>query len=272
MTLQQTQEFFHDLCFAKDFSFNEKNLSRYFGIEQTNFLLSQDMERHLIYRTLVEDNIASVLHAAYPVLFSLFEDDPSQKIIRGFLHQHKPLSNIFREIPSDFFNFIKSRAPVLNDWHPAFTELADLEFSEFKLGFEKTIPIVPEFKSELTLANVHVILNPHLILKSFLHPVHNITTQTNLKTFTPSKTHLVICRDPETFDIHRHHLNDTAFHLLLLFKKNPHRKILKILELLPQQINNPDLVPILVDVPFFLKELCDKKIVVALTNKGVNYG
>lgn len=263
MSLVQTQRLFHDLCFSKKFSFNKKTLLKYTDESQTNFLLTQDQERHLIYRELLEANIFSVLKTAYPILFSVLDD--SQNLLRDFLHHHKARDNFYRHCARDFLDFIKTSPPKPFLQNQILQELADYEWSCFDLNFQKNFSGHLNSTQELPLEEARLVFNPNLFLKDYGFPVHKMTGETKWNRILPEKSFLLIYRHPKSLETQSLVLNKNSHLFLKIARERPRENFRNLLEFISNQMDNTAQASLTNDALFFLKLLLDKGIVLALT-------
>lgn len=268
MSLLQTQKLFHELCFARDFFCNQKNLESFVTGDQASFFLSQAKERHLVYRELVENNVNTVLATCFATLFQILSPEECRFLIRDFLHRHKIKSNIYRHIARDFLDYLHTIQPAPLEAHPQLADLADYEWHSFDLGFKENFADDFKTNSDLLLESARLVFNPHLYLKSYNTPVHIITSRDALAHTAGPHTHLLLYRHPTTFSIHTQILNPLSHRFLNYSLEHPKENLRNILEFIFLGHENDVDQSLTDDLLVFVKSLFDKRIVLALVDSA----
>ena len=132
-----------------------------------------------IYRDLIYNNIESFIASGFPVLRSVFADEPWHRMVRDFVHHHASKSPYFLEISQEFLQYLQNQradcADSAND--PAFLlELAHYEWVELALdvsdeAFPAGLVLEGDLEAVLDMAPV---VSPLAWSLSYQFPVHRI--------------------------------------------------------------------------------------------------
>ncbi|WP_295802356.1 putative DNA-binding domain-containing protein [uncultured Microbulbifer sp.] len=132
-----------------------------------------------IYRDLIYNNIESFIAGGFPVLRSLYGDEPWHRLVRDFVQRHRCKSPYFLEISQEFLHYLEHERADSPDSanDPAFLrELAHYEWVELALDVsEETFPpgLVVEGDRE-TVLELSPVLSPLAWSLSYQFPVHRI--------------------------------------------------------------------------------------------------
>jgi uncharacterized protein len=189
------------------------------------------VSRMAIYREIVFNNIFDSVSACFPVCKSILGTRAWRKLLRVFFANHQANSPIFREIPQQFLQFLKT----VEDLPDFFKQLAHYEWVELAVSAQQAEVI--KLRSKSDLLNGKPVLAPASMLLEYDCAVHKISKR-NLPTNT-EKTYLLVFRNAECL-VKFIELNAMTFQLLNLIKEN---KLTgkQILTRLAKEIKHPDI-------------------------------
>jgi len=194
--------------------------------------------RMAIYRRLFFNNVNSLLAGNFPVLRSLYEDDPWLQLVREFYAEHRCQTPLFPEIAKEFLRYLQERERHPGD-PPFLLELAHYEWVELALSLdEREIDDVPADPSGDLLSGAPV-LSPLAWALSYRYPVHRI--QPDFRPVEPpaAATHLLVYRD-RSDSVKFMQLNDVTRLLLQQFHETPQLSGREHLQRVAENIRHPD--------------------------------
>ncbi len=167
--------------------------------------------RMAIYREIVFNNIFGSVSACFPVCKSVLGARAWRKIVRAFFANHQASSPIFREIPQQFLQFLKTveNLPVY------LQQLAHYEWVELAVSAQQTE--AKKLSKKADLLNEKPVLAPAHILLAYDYAVHKISKRNTPK--TTESTYLLVFRNTEN-KVKFIELNPMTFQLLSLIEKN----------------------------------------------------
>ena len=132
-----------------------------------------------IYRDLIYNNIESFIASGFPVVRSLYADEPWHRMVRDFVQRHASKSPYFLEISQEFLHYLQSqRADCVDSANdPAFLlELAHYEWVELALDVsDDAFPAGLELAGDLEAVLDRVpVVSPLAWSLSYQFPVHRI--------------------------------------------------------------------------------------------------
>jgi hypothetical protein len=167
--------------------------------------------RMAVYREIVFNNIFGSVSACFPVCKSILGVHAWKKLVREFFAQHQATSPIFREIPQQFLQFLKT-TKNLADY---FEQLAHYEWVELAVGSQPTTPI--KLSKKMDLLNETPVLAPSHMLLEYDFAVHKIS-KTHIPK-TKEKTFLLVFRNAKNA-VKFIELNPMTYQLLKLIDEN----------------------------------------------------
>jgi hypothetical protein len=194
--------------------------------------------RMAIYRRLFFNNINSLLSGNFPVLRSLYAEQPWLQLVRDFYADHRCRTPLFPEIAKEFLRYLQERQPAPVD-PPFILELAHYEWVELALSLdEREIGDVPA-DADGDLLNGRPVLSPLAWALSYRYPVHRIQPD-----FQPSEppdeaTHLLVYRDRDD-SVRFMRLNDVTRLLLQQLRDSPGLSGRAHLRRVAERIRHPD--------------------------------
>lgn len=204
MNLHEIQDHFYHLCFDDTWPEVEN--------------------RRTIYRRLVHNGIRASIANALPIFFAILGPRREKEVLRDFLHQAKPQSRFYRDIPKDFVSFLRNSHSAIIQEYLFLLELADFEYCDYDLIFQEA-PSIPSHALDKLLEDTRPILNPNLYLRNYRYPVHEIDQHTVPASVSPRDTWLVISRHPNTWKITSVTLDAAAVALFCTLRDHPERTL-----------------------------------------------
>jgi hypothetical protein len=257
------QNFFLKLCTDLSFDNSAENLRCSVPNTLANHLTRIPKERLLVYRRLTTANIENILKKTFPLLFHWISEKTGMRLIRLFLSE-KIRSNQYRQIPHEFINFLNHNPEPKSLLTKRLLQLADYEFNEYDLIFNDDPQESLTSDPNVPLENTCVILNPALALKRYNYPVHAVS-KTNAPTELADEENLILLyRDPLDFKIRSLQLSPNSYIFLGVFLNSPRRLLTEGLEEVISRLPQSDPHDLTRECLKFLKNLVDKRIIVAL--------
>nr|WP_298109826.1 putative DNA-binding domain-containing protein [uncultured Pseudomonas sp.] len=99
-----------------------------------------DAERMAIYESLFFNNIESFISGAFPVLRTLFEAPRWNRLVRGFIAEHRAATPYFLEISQEFLGWLQQGYVAQAGDPPFIMELAHYEWVELALDVSDATP------------------------------------------------------------------------------------------------------------------------------------
>jgi uncharacterized protein len=167
--------------------------------------------RMAVYREIVFNNIFGSVSACFPVCKSILGARAWRKLVREFFAHHQAQTPIFREIPQQFLQFLKTTTNLAN----YFEQLAHYEWVELAVGSQ---PVeTKKLSKKIDLLKETPVLAPAHMLLEYDYAVHKISKKYLPK--TTQKTNLLVFRNTENA-VKFIELNPMTFELLRLIDKN----------------------------------------------------
>ena len=186
--------------------------------------------RMAVYREIVFNNIFGSVSACFPVCKSILGVRNWRKLVRQFFSTHQAESPIFREIPQQFLDFLKTTKNF-----PAYLkQLAHYEWIELVISTQQTE--VLKLSKNPDLLNEKPVLAPAHMLLEYDYAVHKISKRYQPK--PKEKTYLLVFRNAENI-VKFIELNPMTFELLRLISEN-NMAGKQALERIAEAINHPD--------------------------------
>jgi hypothetical protein len=186
--------------------------------------------RMAVYREIVFNNIFGSVSACFPVCKSILGARAWRKLVREFFAHHQAQTPIFREIPQQFLQFLKTSKQLPN----YLEQLAHYEWVELAVGSQPTTPI--KLSKKIGLLKETPVLAPAHMLLEYDFAVHKVSKKYLPK--TTQKTNLLVFRNTENA-VKFIELNSMTFQLLKLIDENGMAGG-QALERLAEDMNYPD--------------------------------
>lgn len=123
------------------------------------------------YRRLIFNNILDIICNTFPISCQYIGHQKWFKIINSFFNSHRCQTPIFWQIPKEFLDFLKlENNPLIQDFHPALTNLMELEWIELEV-FMMPNENIPPFIKTGNLDKDKLVLNPELKIIPLNYPV-----------------------------------------------------------------------------------------------------
>ncbi len=267
-SLANTQKFFHELCFAHNFEFSKQNLTQLTDADTADHLLSQDKERHTLYRDLVSESILSALRKAFSQSFEFLSEKELQTALREFLHQAPPSTRYYRDLAKEFLDFVQLTKDTteifisIQQSNPFWFELLQYEFSWYSLTFLNTQDAPKSNATNKTLSEVRVNLNMSLCLHEFSFAVQEISERQPPQRIN---TFLLLCRHPENFERQQLTLNALSFEFVLTLQNNPDQTLGEIFTTIQKSTPDTPIEALQSELLGLIKFLLEKGVVTALS-------
>lgn len=204
-----------------------------------------------VYRELIYNNIESFISGGFPVLRSLYAEEPWHRMVRDFVHRHASRSPYFLQISEEFLRYLQSERGHREGDPPFLLELAHYEWVELALDVSEE-----EFPAGLTrsgdvLASIPVV-SPLVWSLSYRFPVHRIGPVYQPQEPPQTPTFLLVYRD-RADEVGFMEANGVTARLLQLAGEGEHSGR-QLLETLAAEMRHPDTAALLE----FGRELLEK--------------
>ena len=168
--------------------------------------------RMAVYREIVFNNLFGSVSACFPICQTILGKRAWQTLVRQFFSQYQANSPIFREIPQQFLQFLKTK----KDFPNYFEQLAHYEWVELAVN---TMPSeTAKLSIYINLLDEKPVLAAANMLLEYDYAVHKITKKHN--SVVAEKTYLLVFRNLEN-QVKFIALNPSTFQLLDLIINNP---------------------------------------------------
>lgn len=192
-----------------------------------------------IYRELFFNNIRSLLASNFPVLRTLYDDEPWNRLVRDFYAGHRCRTPLFPEVAKEFLRYLQdTRKDRSGD--PGFLhELAHYEWVELALALDERELDEVEADPGGDLKQGCPVVSPLAWPLSYRYPVHRIRPDYQPSEPPESPTHLLVYRNRED-EVRFMELNDVSRLLLELMLENRTASGLDLLTQVARTIRHPD--------------------------------
>lgn len=173
--------------------------------------------RMAIYTKMVFNNIDSHLSACFPIAKNQLGIRKWQKLIRAFITHHRATTPIFRHIPQEFLDYVRTMDPILLELPPFLADLLHYEWIDLAIA---TADVNIEWHNIATAGDLiygNPILNPTLELLQYSYPVHKISTRNKYRKIPATVTQLLGFRDSH-HQVHFMEINPMTMQLLALLE------------------------------------------------------
>lgn len=183
--------------------------------------------RIAVYREIVFNNIFGAVSACFPVCKNILGAHAWKKLVRGFFAEHQATTPIFREIPQQFLQFLKTTKNL-----PAyFEQLAHYEWVELAVNTMLSEPT--KLSINIDLLDEKPVLATANMLLEYDYAVHKISKKHLPK--TQEKTFLLVFRNAEN-QVKFIELSAMTYQLLHLIEENNmagEKALARLAEILP---------------------------------------
>ncbi|MBB3061919.1 DNA-binding domain-containing protein [Microbulbifer rhizosphaerae] len=195
-----------------------------------------------IYRELIYNNIESFISGGFPVLRSLYADEPWHRMVRDFVRCHASRSPYFLQISEEFLHYLQNERGHREE-DPAFLlELAHYEWVELALDVSgEEFPVGLACSGDV-LASIPVV-SPLVWSLSYRFPVHRIGPAYQPPEPPQSPTFLLVYRD-RADEVGFMEANGVTARLLQLAGEGEHCGR-QLLETLAAEMRHPDTAALL---------------------------
>lgn len=150
-----------------------------------------------IYRDLFFNNIQGFLANTFPVLKSLYDEDPWLELVRSFYALHRCQSPYFLEISREFLDYLQSEHRMREVDPPFLFELAHYEWIELALSISQQEPDLEQVDIESSLLNGHPVMSPLALLLTYSWPVHQIKPEFQPQQPAEQPVCIIVYRDSD---------------------------------------------------------------------------
>lgn len=202
-----------------DFRLKQTEFAGFIRNPQAAPPLDVDGERMATYRELFFNNIISFLTSNFPVLHSLYDEQPWRQLAQDFYSQHRCQTPYFCEIAEEFIAYLQDQRQHTDDY-PFLLELAHYEWVEMALAIAQE---QPKFGGEDFASRVleqPLALSPLAWPLVYQYPVQRICSEYLPIEAPEQATYLIVYRDGED-EVHFMQTTAFTFSLLQLIEQNP---------------------------------------------------
>lgn len=217
--------------------------------------------RMAVYREIVFNNIFGSVSACFPVCKSILGTLAWKKLVREFFAQHQATTPIFREIPQQFLQFIKTT----NNLPDYFEQLAHYEWVELAVASQPTTP--KKLSKKMDFLHEKPVLAPAHMLLKYDYAVHKISKKNQPN--TKEKTFLLVFRNADN-QVKFIELNAMTHQLLRLISEN-HLPGEQALVRLAEAINHPDIDAIIQFGVEILADLAEQDAIIGSQPHAADY-
>jgi hypothetical protein len=133
--------------------------------------------RMRVYEKLLFNNVEGFLLACYPVSRAVLRQRRWGTLVRGFFHEYRSHSPLFRDIPKAFLDWMNSSAQSLEDDFPFLLELMHYEWLELAVSIDPATLDMSTVEPHGDLWQGEPVLNPTARLGCYRYPLHRISPQ-----------------------------------------------------------------------------------------------
>ena len=130
--------------------------------------------RMVLYQTLVYNTIKEHISQAFPIIISILTPTMWDKLIRGFMLEHRTDTPYFYKLPKAFVNYLKSLAPGKLPY-PCLVELAHYEWIELDVELSDNFDAPVDKTPELLHLDDTLQTNQAVRVLAYRYPVHQIS-------------------------------------------------------------------------------------------------
>lgn len=152
--------------------------------------------RLAIYRNLIYNNLEGFVSNNFPVMRTLFADEPWHAMVRDFFIKHRAHTPYFSQIAQEFIAYLSEERDAPSD-PPFLLELAHYEWIELELTLDENEVLEISADPNGDLLSGVPVLSPLTRALSYHYPVHQISEEFQPNEPGSELTHLIVYRDRE---------------------------------------------------------------------------
>ncbi len=149
-----------------------------------------------IYVDLLYNKFNDSLTTCFPVTHAILEGKPWQRLLKGFIAEHRCLSPYYRQIPDEFVLYLRNERRETSD-PPFLAELAHFEWMELVLSIAEAEPVMTEPLTDSRLMDAPLAFAPAMRLLHYVWPVQHISPAHQPSEPPPFSTHILGFRDTD---------------------------------------------------------------------------
>ena len=150
-------------------------------------------KRMRVYTQIVFNNLESSVSACFPICKKVLGKRAWKNLVREFFIQHQCKSPLFRKIPEEFLQFLKTA----QDLPPYLYSLAHYEWIELAISVSDTKGNVEQIDAEGELLDKQLVFASAMALLSYDYPVHKISPRHKPAEPLAEPVHLLVFRNAE---------------------------------------------------------------------------
>ena len=213
-----------------------------------------------IYRDLFFNNVQGFLGNTFPVLKSLYEEEPWLDLVRNFYSLHRCQSPYFLEISREFIDYLQSEHKMREVDPPFMFELAHYEWIELALSTSEEEPELQNIDTEKSLLEGHPVLSPLAWLLTYTWPVHQIKPEFLPEQPGQQPVCLIVFRDTDD-EVQFTEVNLVTAKILQQLELNLDASGADVLKDIAEELGHDDPQPILASGLQILEDLRQKGII-----------
>ena len=213
-----------------------------------------------IYRDLFFNNVQGFLGNTFPVLKSLYEEEPWLDLVRNFYSLHRCQSPYFLEISREFIDYLQTEHKMREVDPPFMFELAHYEWIELALSTSEEEPELQNIDTEKSLLEGHPVLSPLAWLLTYTWPVHQIKPEFLPEQPGQQPVCLIVFRDTDD-EVQFTEVNLVTAKLLQQLELNLDASGADVLKDIAEELGHDDPQPILASGLQILEDLRQKGII-----------
>jgi hypothetical protein len=213
-----------------------------------------------IYRDLFFNNVQGFLGNTFPVLKSLYEEEPWLDLVRNFYSLHRCQSPYFLEISREFIDYLQTEHKMREVDPPFMFELAHYEWIELALSTSEEEPELQNIDTEKSLLEGHPVLSPLAWLLTYTWPVHQIKPEFLPEQPGQQPVCLIVFRDTDD-EVQFTEVNLVTAKLLQQLELNLDASGADVLNDIAEELGHDDPQPILASGLQILEDLRQKGII-----------
>ncbi|MGK0498793.1 MAG: hypothetical protein ACJAYG_000424 [Oceanicoccus sp.] len=148
-----------------------------------------------IYRELFYKNLETFISNGFPVLRSLYSDEPWHAMVRDFMIKHQSHSPYFLEISQEFLAYLQLEREPKDVDPPFMKELAHYEWVELALDVADIDVAELDIDPEADLLTGKPLVSPLAWSLAYQYPVHQIGQQFQPEQASQEPHFLIVYRD-----------------------------------------------------------------------------
>ena len=172
-------------------------------------LSKKALERIEIYRDLVRNSFLDLLSRIYPYSKKLIGKE-WEKLLSEYFEFFPPKSPIFNKIAENFPLFLSHQEKLLKKY-PFIQELAMYEWLELEIADREN-----ETEKKNLINPIHVLFSSNYPVNKIIEYIDNNADLNKLET---RETHIIIYRDPKTYQVRFFELSKASLAYIELFKQ-----------------------------------------------------